>query len=210
MNLPSLWVYSLDPVTVIAGSPSGLAGNTDGVGTNCLFSSPTDLTMDSASGDIYFSDFVNHQIRKISSSFVVDTFAGSPLGTTGSGTDDGVGTNAKFNGPRGIRRNSIGHFFVVDSGNCRVREITSSGMVQLLAGSTPGYQNGVGSSSMFSSPYSLTITLDEELLVTDFGNHKLRKISTAGGNRVIWERWSLLVLSCCRSCDNLFWFYDER
>ena len=51
--------------------------------------------------------------------------AGSTTSQTGS--TDGYGTTARFNGARGVAINSAGDVIVADQSNNRIRKITTSG-----------------------------------------------------------------------------------
>ena len=64
------------------------------------------------------------------SSGAVTAFVGSTVGTPGS--VDGLGASAQFYWPRGIAVDSTGTFFVADSGNNRIRQVTSSGSISIL------------------------------------------------------------------------------
>jgi len=64
--------------------------------------------------NIYAADTCAHTIRKVSSSGVVTTFAGSP-GLTGA--VDGTGRGARFSGPAGIATDSAGNIYVADFDN---------------------------------------------------------------------------------------------
>jgi len=92
-------------------------GSADGTGAAASFYSPADITTDGA--HLYVTDSDNHKIRKIEiATGVVTTLAGS--GSEGS--DDGVGTAAKFYNPDGITTNGF-VLFVTDSENNTVRKI---------------------------------------------------------------------------------------
>ena len=84
-------------VTTLAGSP-GLTGSDDGIGGAARFSYPDGIATDGT--NLYVADTGNSTIRKISiATGEVTTLAGSP-GLSGS--DDGIGTAAKFAWPESI------------------------------------------------------------------------------------------------------------
>ena len=107
--------------TTIAGRP-GVPGSADGAGTAARFNHPGGIAADS-SGNLYVADTDNHTIRKIASSGVVTTMAGSP-GISGS--LDGTGTSARFYGPSGIATDDRGTVYISDLANrmplCRVEK----------------------------------------------------------------------------------------
>ena len=103
-------------VTTIAGGTS--SGSTNGVGTNARFYFPTGVVVDAA-GVIYVAEASNNLIRMISPSLVVTTLAGSV-----SGSINGVGTNALFNGPNGLSVDAAGVVYVADTSNYKIRTIT--------------------------------------------------------------------------------------
>jgi len=102
-------------VTTLAGSSE--FGSDDGNGVEATFKEPTSVAVDSV-GNVYVADVSNYKIRKITSSGVVSTIAGS--GTTVSA--DGVGINASFSWPRSLAVDSAGNVYVAD-GN-KVRKLT--------------------------------------------------------------------------------------
>ena len=112
-------------VSTIAGS-AGVAGNTNGVGTNALFRLPGALAVD-ASTNVYVADTYNSTIRKLvfsGSNWVVTTIAGSP---TTNGSVDGLNTNAFFFQPSGITVDSNQNLYVADTGNNAIRKIAFNG-----------------------------------------------------------------------------------
>lgn len=104
-------------VITIAGSGYGSA---DGTNTGAQFDYPMGLTVDS-SGNLFVADYYNDAIRKVQpvgTNWVVTTIGGN-AGVTGA--QDGTGTNALFNLPRGLAVNPSGNLFVADTGNDLIR-----------------------------------------------------------------------------------------
>jgi serine/threonine-protein kinase len=167
-------INSSGAVTTLAGS--GTPSFADGLGTNAQFSSPSGVAVDS-SGTIYVADSNNHRIRKVTSGGAVTTLAGS--GTPSFA--DGLGTNAMFSYPFGVAVDSSGNVYVADSGNHRIRKVTSGGAVTTLAGTgTYGFADGPGASAMFRNPSSVAVDSSGNVYVADSGNNQIRKITSAG------------------------------
>lgn len=146
-------------VTTIAGR--GSAGYQDGTGTQAAFNDPIGLTLDNA-GNIYVAEFSGHRIRKINTSGVVTTIAGSSIGYT-----DGQGTSAAFNGPVGLTFDSAGYLYVADFYNHRIRKISPSGLVVTVAGN--GHEEwgvGTGGNAKVGLPRYLTFDASGSLYVT--------------------------------------------
>jgi len=170
-------VTSGGTVTTLAGSSAGM---TNATGTSAQFNSPSGVAVD-ASGNVYVADRSNNLIRKITSAGVVTTFAGSgSLGNT-----NGTGTAATFASPTGLAIDANDNIYVTDYSNHSIRKITSSSVVTTLAGpvgttGTWGTTNGTGTSARFNYPYHVVIDSDENLYVSDYNNHKIRKITSSG------------------------------
>ena len=170
-------VTSGGTVTTLAGSSAGM---TNATGTSAQFNYPSGVAVD-ASGNVYVADKDNHRIRKITSAGVVTTFAGSGS----SGNANGTGTAATFSNPTGLAIDANDNIYVTDYANHSIRKITSSSVVTTLAGpvgstGTWGTTNGTGTSARFNYPYHVVIDSDENLYVSDFNNHKIRKITSSG------------------------------
>jgi len=153
-------------VSTLAGSSCGYA---EGTGSGAQFSYVYDVAVDS-SDNVYVADEGNHRIRKITSSGVVSTLAGSGS----SGYADGTGAAAQFSWPTGLSVDSSGNVYVADTANDRIRKITSSGIVTTIAGSTEGYVNGVGTNAKFLQPVDVTVNSSGILYVAD--ENRIRKI----------------------------------
>ena len=109
-------ITSAGVVSTLAGS--GTAGFADGAGEVAQFNRPNGVAVD-ASGNVYVADMGNHRIRKITSTGVVSTLAGSGI----MGFVDGAGATAQFHTPAGIAIDASGSVYVGDDANHRVRKI---------------------------------------------------------------------------------------
>eukprot|EP01113_Clastostelium_recurvatum_P038471 TRINITY_DN5768_c1_g1_i1.p1 TRINITY_DN5768_c1_g1~~TRINITY_DN5768_c1_g1_i1.p1 ORF type:complete len:571 (-),score=122.83 TRINITY_DN5768_c1_g1_i1:1438-3150(-) len=69
-----------ESITTLAGR-NGIQGTTDGTGTNALFNRPYDIAVDPLSGDYFVADTNNYEVRRVTSTGVVTTVAGTGLNT---------------------------------------------------------------------------------------------------------------------------------
>ncbi|MEO7976678.1 IPT/TIG domain-containing protein [Flavobacterium sp.] len=164
-------------VTTIAGNIKGIQ---DGQGSAAQFDFPRGITVDNQ-GNLLVTD--GDRIRKISSTGLVTTIAGS---TTGS--EHGQSILAKFDGPAGIVIDESGRLFVADEFNDMIRLISNTGLVNTTAGAvtgsdTPavsGFLDGNRFEAKFDRPVGIAIDVSGTLFVADSQNRRIRKI--AGNN----------------------------
>ncbi len=107
-------------ITNFAGMPT-TSGSANGTGTAASFNAPQGIAV-SGGGTVYVADTGNHIVRQISPSAVVITAAGLAGNT---GTTDGNGSAARFNGPAGMAVNNFGEIFIADSGNDLIRKMAN-------------------------------------------------------------------------------------
>jgi hypothetical protein len=164
-------------VSTLAGT-AGQAGSSDGVGAAAQFNSPQGVAVD-ATGNVFVADSGNSTIRKITPAGEVSTFAGT-AGQTGSA--DGTGAAARFNGATGVAVGPSGNIYVADTANHTVRVITPAGVVTTLAGSPsqPGCADGVGAAAKFNVPNGIAVDTDENLYVADLLNCGIRVVTAKG------------------------------
>lgn len=154
-------------VSTYAGS--GDPGYMDGAGSMAQFFFPNGLAFD-GSGNLFVADYLNHRIRKISSSGVVTTFAGSGA----AGVIDGLGTAAQFYYPRGLCFDSYGNLYVTEVyGPLRI--ISESGEVSsILSSGITGFHDGVAIDNLGNIYVSSTLSSDQNYIykigVTGSGN----------------------------------------
>ena len=164
-------------MTTLAGS-AGASGSTDGTGSAARFSGPAGIAVDTA-GNVYVAEPNNSIIRKVTSGGVVTTLAGSP-GATGS--TDGTGSAARFDGPNGVAVDSAGNIYVADQYNNTIRKVTSGGVVTTLAGlaGASGSTDATGSAARFTYPFGVAADSAGNIYVADQGNHTIRKVTSSG------------------------------
>src|SRR6476659_1644939 len=169
-------------VSTFAGT-AGIHGAADGTGSAARFNTPTDIAVNSAGTLLYVADYGNNEIRKITSTRVVSTLAGSvnnPPG--GAGYVDGTGRAARFSEPNGIA--VAGTTVYVSDANNTIRKITSAGVVTTLAG-TPGVAggaDGTGAAAQFTFPHSVAVdSAGSTVYVSDSFNQVVRKINVSTG-----------------------------
>ncbi len=167
-------INPLGVVTTLAGSV--VAGNADGTGAAASFDGPNGIAVDGG-GFLYVADGSGNLIRKVSPLGVVTTLAGSGV----FGFADGTGALASFFEPTGLAVDSTGNVYVADSGNSRVRKVTSAGVVTTVAGSgVSAVIDGIGTNAAFDYPVGLTIDTAGNLFVTDDGAQNIRVITLGG------------------------------
>lgn len=165
-------------VTTVAGK-AGEVGSADGVGEAARFSSPAGIVVDPA-GVLFVADSGNRLIRRITPAGRVTTIAGT-VGTID--VLDGTGSNAHFNRPEGITRDSAGNLFVTDG--AAIRKITPAAVVSTVAGgprrenNEPGL-DGMGAAATFSGPHGIVVDGAGNLYVADKSAYTIRKITPAG------------------------------
>lgn len=165
-------------VTTFAGT-AGASGSQDGTGAAARFSSPTAIAR-AADGTFFVADTQNHTIRRISANGAVTTFAG----VAGSpGDQNGNGSAARFNQPRGLAFDATGNLFVADTGNHLIRRITPAGEVTTFAGMSGlagTFDSASGTGALFNEPTAVAFGADGNLYVTDTNTCFIRRISPSG------------------------------
>ena len=114
-------VTSAGVVTTLAGT-AGSSGSTDATGSAARFAFPISVSVDTA-GNVFVADIGAYTIRKVTSAGVVTTEAGL-AGSLGS--NNGLGSAARFVNPFGVSVDAAGNVFVADSGNHNIRKSVSS------------------------------------------------------------------------------------
>jgi hypothetical protein len=100
------------------------------------------------------------------------TFLGYPSTT---GTNDGLGTTARFSNPWTLAVDANGNIFIADQWNATIRKATSAGMVTTL----------VGPAAKLWRPSGVTVGLDGTVYFSDTLNNTIKKATPAGAVTVV-------------------------
>jgi len=169
-------IYEPYTVSTIAGWND--VRSRDAVGKEARFYRPYGIISDSG-GNFFVADAGNSTIRKITPDGVVTTIAGL-AGVPGS--DDGKGSEARFNFPTDIAIDEQGNLYVVDLDDHTVRKITPDAVVTTLAGvpGVHGFRDGAGDQALFYQPRGVAADHAGNVFVADQLNRRIRKIDPSG------------------------------
>jgi hypothetical protein len=112
---------------------------------------------------------------------VIVTVAGTnSLGNTGDGV---AATNARLDSPFGVAFDAAGNLYFADSGNNRVREVGTNGIITTFAGNGPGGNVGNGiaaTNANLGSPLGLAFDVSGNLYIADYGASRIWMVNTNG------------------------------
>jgi len=177
-------VSSITAPTGLVLSPSGTLyiASASYVGTSFHSIGPAsalDIALDAA-GTVYIT--AGQLVREVTTDGKVSTVAGSGAPRYFGG-DNGPAVNARMHSPSGLTVDDAGNWYVADTGNNRIRKISSSGIITTIAGTGvagPGGDNGPAAAAQLSAPRSVAIDSLRNLYIADTGNNRVRKINAAG------------------------------
>jgi len=168
-------------ITTVAGN--GDAGyNGDNIpADSAQLDDPHNIVFDSI-GNLYITDFGNSRIRKVNTSGIITTIAGT--GTAGYTGDNGAAIAAEINTPYGIVVENYNIYFSDIYENV-IRKIDAGGVITTIAGNGFGGfggDNGMAvDSARFDSPTGLAMDVSHNLYIADALNSRIRKIETTTG-----------------------------
>lgn len=182
-------VDTVGHLTTVAG-PNGFNGNGNPLGgysgdvgpaSNAGLYEPIGLAMDSA-GNLFVADSRNYRIRKIDTSGIITTVAGT--GIEGYNGDGGAATNAGLEYPQGVAVDSVGNIFITDHVNNLIRRVDTNGIIMTVAGNSglAGYMgDGVAATNTsLYQPKGVTADTAGNLFIADTLNSRVRKVDTNG------------------------------
>ena len=195
-------------ITSIAGNSklcqttTALCGD-GGVGRGAQLNYPIGVTTDAA-GNVYIADTGDNRIRVVNVGKTSITIAGitiapgtiqtvvgtgapctSPL--SGSCGDTGPALSAQLNNPQGVAVDSAGNIYVADSGDHRIRLVSSStGIISNYAGTgntcNPNKgcgDNGPATAANLTNPFQISLDGFGNLFLTDPSINSIREVNVS-------------------------------
>ena len=167
-------------VTTIAGVlDPGYSGD-GGPAIAARLNAPQGLAI-ASDGSLFVADTLNNRVRRVDQQGMIWTVAGSSL--AGYSGDGGPATLAQLNLPVGLALGFGRDLYVADSGNHRVRRISSDGIISTVAGTGElGYAGDAGpaTSSPVGWPTGLAFDHKGNLYIADASNDRVRKVDLNG------------------------------
>ena len=142
---------------------------------NALLASPSAIVVD-ADNTVIFADKANNRIRKLQNG-IISTVVGT--GSSGSGGDGGLGSNATLNSPTGLFLDASNVLLITDAGSNQVRAL-AQGLVQSITSANTFNGDTTALASLFFQPSAVAVDAAGNVFVADTGNGRIRKIDASG------------------------------
>jgi hypothetical protein len=150
---------------------AGAAGTSDGRGPAARVRSPMGIVSDQGSR-VFIADGGNNTIRSMVFDAPRGEFSSTTIVPASAGLDD----------PAGLAIDAAGNLYVADRGNHVIRRVSPSGELTTIAGvmDTAGHRDGDAAQALFNLPFGIAVDPWGNLLVTEEGNHTVRRIAPNG------------------------------
>jgi hypothetical protein len=195
-------IHSYGLLETVAGNG---AGRTDGISywqdsfenapaTNAALSRPH-YSMADGAGNIYIVDKNSHSVLCVDRNGLIRTFAGTHIGGfNGEGPD--VATNLQLNSPNALWVRADGTVYVLDTGNARVRRVSTNGVMSTL------FFAQSSTNSALDGGRCLWVSDDESLAY--YGNKtRIRKWTPTDGVKTLANGYTELGTFCVKSDGEL-------
>ena len=179
-----IWEATDGTTTPVAGA-SGLGDG--GLATAARLFNPRGVAI-AEDGTVYLTDTSHHRVRKVDPEGIITTFAGT--GEQGYDGDDGPATDAQLSHPGGVTIGPRGHLYIADVGNNRIRRVDiETGVITTFAGTGERRpfededdvgDDGPATEARLWGPVEVEFDADGNLYITDFRNHRIRRVDTQG------------------------------
>jgi Collagen triple helix repeat (20 copies)/NHL repeat len=167
-------------VSTVAGTGVPGAGGDGGPATAATLRHPTAISV-TADGGFLVVDREGDRVRRVAPNGTIETVAGT--GTEGFSGDGGPATLAQLSTPADVLATPDGGFLIADHGNFRVRRVAPDGTITTIAGRpdfAPFGGDGGPALEAWIGPEALAPAADGAVLIGDYQNSRVRKVTTDG------------------------------
>jgi uncharacterized protein (TIGR03437 family) len=141
----------------------------------------TGLAVDSA-GNLYVANGSN-LVLKVAPTGKMSTAAGGGPYSPFLG-DGGPATNATLSDPLGVAVDNAGDIYIADTGNNRIRKVSTNGTISTVAGpgsaGGPLGDGGSATSATLNEPTGVAVDSAGDIFIADYRNSRVRKVSPDG------------------------------
>lgn len=183
-------------ISTVAGGTAGCPDSTtycDGLpASGVVLSQPSSVSpIQGGAAGFLIAEYGDHAVREVSQVAPFGTFttvAGTP-GHAGFGGDGGPATGALLQTPKQVLSTPDGGFYIADTGNNVIRQVSSDGTITTVAG-TPGPfgygdagDGGPATAALLANPAAVSPT-SSGVLIADQGNNVIREMTLAAVSTV--------------------------
>ena len=168
-------------ITTIAGNGLPMFSGDGGPATRATLQYPTGVAVD-RDGNVLIADAANNCIRRIDTEGTITTVAGIG-GVAGYAGDGGPATDARLSRPTGVAVTRKGELIIADEHNHRIRRVGPHGKISTVAGTglaVFGGDGGPATEAYLSYPTEVLVDGEQNLLIADSGNDRVRCIGPDG------------------------------
>jgi sugar lactone lactonase YvrE len=164
-------------ITTVAGGGSTVVDNV--AATSSRLVRPAGVAVDN-SGNFYIADSTNNRIRKVDTTGIITTAAG-----TGNPNfnGDGAATSVNVTTPQGVAVDSAGNLYIADTQGNRIRKVSGAALTT-VAGNGLFFFSGNGvaaTNASLHSPWGMALDSAGTLYFADADNHRVRQVDSSTG-----------------------------
>ncbi|MCH8206332.1 MAG: hypothetical protein IH956_04945 [Chloroflexi bacterium] len=153
----------------------------DGGPANCANLVDVLSVAHSENGDVYIGDAVGRIRRVDAETGIIHTVAG--VGLQGHMGDGGPAVKARIGSPSAICFDSAGNLYFADSAFHVVQRVDVHGAISTVVGTGEAGFSADGTRAQearLDSPRGIAVTADGELIISDTGNNRVRRVAADG------------------------------
>jgi serine/threonine protein kinase, bacterial len=168
-------------ITTVAGDGGFFMMGDNGPAYRASVAAPTGVAVDDQ-GTLYIADRGNNRIRAVDSQGMISTVVGT--GQQDYNGDSEVARDTNLHLPFGVALNPEGKLLVIDRSHYRIRSVDlKRGTVKTIAGN--GHKmfagdGGPATGATLSFPHGIAVDKNDNVLISDKGNYRIRKIAPDG------------------------------